>query len=420
MIVLSDILKCMECGLDFSKCGIMSHVRHKHNTTYNEYKKKHNLETLSHQCLECGILTTNKIFCSRRCTNVSRSKRVKKHKNKYSTENSLEKQYVKISSELKNKIINDYETGFFSIKELVQKFSLNYDLVKMIFKKFKVEVDRNKNGQKLKEKYEEKTVQLAKSEIGKQIVDEYENQKASLRKLSEKYKVNRGTIRRFLEFYGVKKRSCKDAVFKSNKRKQQLGIRHSNFGKPTKGGKVHWYLYKGTKYQGSWEFLYALYLESKNIKFVCHKGVRRFEYEINDKILTYCPDFYLKEFDEYIEIKGYFSKDDQIKIEIVKKTYPDIKFVVLTKKEFVEQGILKIDKLLNVNIHEFELDYKKDIFVLDDLRKRLSKEDFIQEYLVKKQNFKKLAIKFSVPIHIIGKLYTEYKIPKLNNNKYSV
>jgi len=55
---------------------------------------------------------------------------------------------------------------------------------------------------------------------------------------------------------------------------------------------------------------------------------------------TYTPDFYLPKTDEYIEIKGYFSDNSKIKINIFKTLYPDIKFKILLCKDLEALGLL--------------------------------------------------------------------------------
>jgi hypothetical protein len=48
-------------------------------------------------------------------------------------------------------------------------------------------------------------------------------------------------------------------------------------------------------------------------------------YFIDDIKKTYNPDFYLPELNEYIEVKGYFSEKDKIKMDAVLDQNPDVK-----------------------------------------------------------------------------------------------
>lgn len=59
-----------------------------------------------------------------------------------------------------------------------------------------------------------------------------------------------------------------------------------------------------TKLNGAWELLVANYLDSLNIKWT-NIIDNKIMYHWNGKDRRYYPDFYLPEFDMYIEVKGY-------------------------------------------------------------------------------------------------------------------
>lgn len=67
------------------------------------------------------------------------------------------------------------------------------------------------------------------------------------------------------------------------------------------------------KIDGSWELKVAQYFDSIGVEWKRNK--ERFEYNntIKNKISTYCPDFYVKDWDTYIEVKGYKTELDEIK-----------------------------------------------------------------------------------------------------------
>lgn len=67
------------------------------------------------------------------------------------------------------------------------------------------------------------------------------------------------------------------------------------------------------KVDGSWELKVAKYLDSIGVEWKRNK--ERFEYDntIKNKISTYCPDFYVKDWNIYIEVKGYKTELDEIK-----------------------------------------------------------------------------------------------------------
>jgi hypothetical protein len=66
------------------------------------------------------------------------------------------------------------------------------------------------------------------------------------------------------------------------------------------------------KLDGSWELLVAKYLDSQNVNWIRNK--KRFQYiNLQNKISTYCPDFYINDWNTYLEIKGYETKLDKCK-----------------------------------------------------------------------------------------------------------
>lgn len=66
----------------------------------------------------------------------------------------------------------------------------------------------------------------------------------------------------------------------------------------------------------SWELIVAKYLDSLNIKWIRNKN--SFNYECDNKIHKYFPDFYLVDYDYYIEVKGYERKRDLAKYSSLK------------------------------------------------------------------------------------------------------
>lgn len=89
-----------------------------------------------------------------------------------------------------------------------------------------------------------------------------------------------------------------------------------------KGGR-----HNGKWMRSSWEIEFA-----KNLD----KGGLAWEYEPRRFKLSdgtsYCPDFYLKEKDLWIEIKGHWFDKAKNKFELFKKEYPEINIVVIQEK----------------------------------------------------------------------------------------
>jgi len=71
--------------------------------------------------------------------------------------------------------------------------------------------------------------------------------------------------------------------------------------------------YNGIKFLGSWEVKFAKYLDNKNIKW--ERPHKTYKYIFENETHRYLPDFYLPEYNLYIEIKGYPSFKDFSKWE---------------------------------------------------------------------------------------------------------
>lgn len=65
--------------------------------------------------------------------------------------------------------------------------------------------------------------------------------------------------------------------------------------------------YNGFKLKGKWELIVAKWLDENQIKW--EHETKSFEYEWNGK-RNYYPDFYLPDFDFFIEVKGYVTDRD--------------------------------------------------------------------------------------------------------------
>lgn len=107
------------------------------------------------------------------------------------------------------------------------------------------------------------------------------------------------------------------------------------------------YQNKIIKVQGTWELKFAEYLNKKNINWVRSRNINlRYKLNKKDYLHIYYPDFYLPDTNEYIEIKGYFwkSKDNKIndkrKMNKIFEYNKDKKIILYTKKELLDLNIL--------------------------------------------------------------------------------
>lgn len=124
----------------------------------------------------------------------------------------------------------------------------------------------------------------------------------------------------------------KDKISRICLNKSKNGTWHTSLAKH-----MH-YNYKGNDLHGTWELMYAIYLDQNNIRWLRNKD--RFEYTYQEKIHYYTPDFYLIDTDEYIEIKGYSNGKDYAKW----KQFPkNKKLIILKYKELLDLGVFNID-----------------------------------------------------------------------------
>jgi len=82
-----------------------------------------------------------------------------------------------------------------------------------------------------------------------------------------------------------------------------------------KVGQSKWFDYEhsnGTIYkvQGTWELVFIKWMDDENITFDCHRG--RIPYTLNGKDKSYYPDFFVHEWNQYVDIKNSYHYNLQI------------------------------------------------------------------------------------------------------------
>lgn len=118
----------------------------------------------------------------------------------------------------------------------------------------------------------------------------------------------------------------------SEESKQKISLARSL---NNKGGRSKWYEVNGIKVQGTWERDIATILTEKSIQWIKPTTANHsFRYEMNGKIRTYTPDFYLNEQNLYLEVKGYWWGNDKEKMQRVLEQNPNTKIVVIEKGEY--------------------------------------------------------------------------------------
>ena len=74
------------------------------------------------------------------------------------------------------------------------------------------------------------------------------------------------------------------------------------------------------KYKSRFERRFAADLKQRRIVFDYEK--HKFSYQ--PKIKNYTPDFYMPEFDLFVETKGFFNVADRVKHLLIKEQHPDV------------------------------------------------------------------------------------------------
>ena len=90
------------------------------------------------------------------------------------------------------------------------------------------------------------------------------------------------------------------------------------------------------KYKSRFEKRFASDLEQRRIVFDYEK--HKFSYQ--PKIKNYTPDFYMPEFDLFVETKGFFNVADRVKHLLIKEQHPDvdIRFVFMNARNKIYKG----------------------------------------------------------------------------------
>jgi hypothetical protein len=112
------------------------------------------------------------------------------------------------------------------------------------------------------------------------------------------------------------------------------GKDHYWFGKSFKF-LAKYYKYKNFWFRSSWEANFAKWCDGSGIKW---------KYEPKTFDLgncTYTPDFYLPEFDCWIEIKGRLTIYNKRKMRLFKKRYSKLKYFIFNQYILKEYGIIK-------------------------------------------------------------------------------
>lgn len=109
-------------------------------------------------------------------------------------------------------------------------------------------------------------------------------------------------------------------------------------------GQCEWYTHvksDGSKVrlQGTWEVVYARYLDKNNVTYEAHSKRLKYLNE-NQNVRSYFPDFFLTNTNEHVDVKGALFYEDHVKkISLVKLANTEEKIKIFDINSFVEVGI---------------------------------------------------------------------------------
>lgn len=97
----------------------------------------------------------------------------------------------------------------------------------------------------------------------------------------------------------------------SERMKKAVAENPDSYTKNNVCGRVKIIEHNGAKLKGQWELATAKWFDRQSIGW--ENEPKGFSYIWNEKEHTYYPDFYLKEYNVYIEVKGYKTDRDEAK-----------------------------------------------------------------------------------------------------------
>lgn len=126
--------------------------------------------------------------------------------------------------------------------------------------------------------------------------------------------------------------------------KLRSGIKNHNYGKIAQHGRGEYYIKKdGSKkwMRSFWEIQVAKYLDSKEYTWEYEPEAFPIKYVFDNinKDGTYRPDFYIKELDEYWEIKGWWRDDAKEKFMAFNTQYQNLNIKLYQKEELEKLGL---------------------------------------------------------------------------------
>ena len=138
-------------------------------------------------------------------------------------------------------------------------------------------------------------------------------------------------------------------LFKDQKERNKISLQKKKEWKEgkfnnAKLGKCKWFNYidqnnKNHKVQGTYELAFIKWLDKNNLIFETHKGRITYKNK-NNKICSYYPDFYVYNWESYVEIKSNYTLFlSSEKMKNIIDSNKHLKFIILSNNELKNLGI---------------------------------------------------------------------------------
>lgn len=164
----------------------------------------------------------------------------------------------------------------------------------------------------------------------KELGNEYKHSHETIRKIKEaraKQIISEDT-KQILREKTTKYYSNPENVKKHSERMKQVVLDNpESYSDKNIVGRSKHFTVDGVRYNSTWEYRVAQYLTESSIKWIRSK-IEPEKYYWNDSWHFYFPDFYLEEYDCYVEVKGYETDRDRAKWR-----YSTKKIIIIKQKE---------------------------------------------------------------------------------------
>jgi hypothetical protein len=160
------------------------------------------------------------------------------------------------------------------------------------------------------------------------FINNYVKTKKSFAVLCKENGIAFGTLFKYFNKYNLKRKTVSEVL-----KGREFSFEHRlKIREATKNGSF----YSNIHFRSSWEANFAKWCDLSSIKWKYES--KEFLLNINNKDTKYTPDFYLPEFDLWIEVKGRWIRDAQTKFQEFKKIYPNI--MLFNKEALTKFGII--------------------------------------------------------------------------------